>query len=519
MGKIQRALISVTDKSLLGPFAQELAALDIEIISSGGTARFLKEHGVKVQEVSDYTGSPEILDGRVKTLHPKIAGGILAVRGNPTHHKQCEVQGIKPIDLVVVNLYAFEETIAKPQVTLGEAIENIDIGGPTLVRAAAKNHHDVAIIVDPADYESCLTEMKKNQGSLSNETRARLARKAFALTARYDTAISRYLGSQAETNTPFPPILQLSLSKVQDLRYGENPHQRAALYRNSTSTEPSIPQAEQLQGKELSFNNLIDLNAALEIAKAFAEPAAVVIKHTNPAGVGIDAKDIHAAFVKARDSDPVSAFGGVIGVNRPVNKKLAEEIAQHFYECIIAPDYDKTALEIFAKKKNLRLLKLENFSAAPDARAQMVKAIRGGLLVQDRDQHILNIKDCTVPTKREPTDKEWAGLQFVWKVAQYVKSNAIVFGRIDRTLGIGAGQMSRVDATRIAAQKAKDDLQGAVMASDAFFPFRDNIDLAAKVGIAAIISPGGSVRDDEVIAAAGEHDIALVFTGIRHFLH
>lgn len=520
MTRVKRALLSVTDKSGLDTFAKGLADLNIEIISTGGTARFLRDHGIAVRDVSDLTDFPEIMDGRVKTLHPKIAGGILAMRDNPTHQEQAKEHNIAPIDMVVVNLYAFEKTVARPDVSLPEAIENIDIGGPTLIRAAAKNHAFVTVVTDPSDYESLLSEMQQNKGAVSEATRRRLAQKAYSLTSRYDTAIATYLESTiSEESTPFPDLLTLEFHKRQELRYGENPHQRAAVYNDVHPESASLAHAEQLHGKELSYNNFLDLDAALMIVKEFQNPACVIIKHNNPAGVAVDASSLEAAFDKALECDPISAFGGIIGLNRVVTSELAEKIRKDFYEAVIAPDFDTTALDILKQKKNLRLLRLPTLNDALEEDIHQLRKISGGLLVQDRDQESIDVHKCQVPTKRKPSDEEWQALDFVWKVIRHVKSNAIVFAYADRAIGVGAGQMSRIDSTKIAAMKSRQEIKGAVMGSDAFFPFRDNVDEAAKLGITAIISPGGSVRDEEVIAAADEHGLAMVFTGIRHFRH
>jgi phosphoribosylaminoimidazolecarboxamide formyltransferase / IMP cyclohydrolase len=517
---IKKALISVTDKSGLEVFAQGLVALAIQIISTGGTARFLRDHDIPVTDVSDLTGFPEILDGRVKTLHPKIAGAILSVRDNPAHREQCAQQGIEAIDMVVVNLYAFEETIAKPDVSLEDAIENIDIGGPTLIRAAAKNHHDVAVVTDPADYPGILEELQEHQGQLTSAIKLNLAQKAFALTNQYDAAIAQYLGTVTrKEESVFPDNLSLNFQKKQELRYGENPHQRAALYVEPHAQTGSLAHAKQLHGKELSFNNFLDTDAVLGIIKEFDEPACAIIKHSNPAGVAIDKKNIELAFDKALACDPISAFGGIIGINRCVTKKLAHKIQKNFYEVVIAPDFDKEALEILKLKKNLRLLQLDDIHKTQSANSWDLRKLHGALLVQDEDSQSIDVCQCKIASKRQPTEQEWQAMTFLWKVVRHVKSNAIIFGHSDRTIGVGAGQMSRIDSTKIAAMKAQSPLKGTIMASDAFFPFRDNIDEAAKLGVTAIISPGGSVRDEEVVAAADENDIAMVFTGMRHFRH
>lgn len=521
MIQIKRALISVTDKSGLDIFAKGLKNFGVEIISTGGTARFLRERGIDVRDISDVTDFPEIMDGRVKTLHPKVAGGILGMRDNPEHQKQAQDHNISFIDMVVVNLYAFEKTVASPNTSFEEAIENIDIGGPTLLRAAAKNHRDVAVICDPADYEKILDEFQSSNGTLSEETCRKLAKKAFIRTATYDSTISHYLeevAPESETS-PFPESLTLRFKKRQELRYGENPHQKASVYSDADPEPASLAHADQLHGKELSYNNFLDLDAALAIVKEFEEPACVIIKHNNPAGVAISEDSLEEAFDMALDCDPLSAFGGIIGLNHKVDEQTAEKIRRDFYEAVIAPDYDPAALEILKQKKNLRLLKLTTLREPYEKNVRVFRSISGGVLVQDRDHMSIDIRQCKVPTKREPNDEEWLALTFSWKVVKHVKSNAIIFTYADRSIGVGAGQMSRIDATKIAAMKARHPIKGAAMASDAFFPFRDNVDEAAKLGITAIISPGGSIRDEEVVKAADEHDIAMVFTGFRHFRH
>jgi len=523
--KIRRAIISVTDKKGIEFFAKELSKLDVEIISTGGTAELLKKAGLSVIGISNYTGFPEMLDGRLKTLHPKIHGGILGQRENAAHVKQMEEHGILPIDMVVVNLYAFENTIAKG-CSLEEAIENIDIGGPTMIRAAAKNHKDVAVVVDPYDYQSIIGEMKKENGSLSQKTRFNLAKKVFQLTARYDGTISNYLGKIEDgvVKKDFADTVTIQVEKVQDLRYGENPHQKAAFYREYCAYEnktPCVANAKQLHGKELSFNNILDLNSAIEIAKEFHEPAAVIIKHNNPCGVAMSKKSLVDAYQKAFACDKVSAFGGIVAFNRKIDAGTATEMSQLFLEAIAAPGFDEAALKILKDKKNLRLLEVPEFKLhAAQINSFDLKKVCGGLLIQTADKE--SAVDLKTVTRREPTDVELEDLLFAWNVCTHVKSNAIIFAKDTQTVGIGAGQMSRIDSTRIGILKAKDaglDVKGSVMASDAFFPFRDNVDKAAEADVAAIIQPGGSIKDEEVIRAADEHKIAMVFTGVRHFRH
>lgn len=524
MKKIRRAIISVTDKSGIETFAKELSKHGVEIISTGGTAELLKKAGIPVIGISNYTGFPEMLDGRLKTLHPKIHGGILGRRDNKGHIKQMEEHGIPPIDMVVVNLYAFEDTIAKG-CSLEEAIENIDIGGPTMIRAAAKNHKDVAVVVDPSDYQNILDEIKKSGGNLSPQTSFYLAKKVFQLTARYDAAISNYLGrvEDGAVKKDFPDTFTMQVEKVQDLRYGENPHQQAAFYRERNRDEktPCISNARQLHGKDLSFNNILDLNSAIELAKEFHEPSCVIIKHNNPCGVAMSKKGLLDAYQKALSCDKVSAFGGIVAFNRTVDKETASETSRLFLEAIAAPGFDADALKILKDKKNLRLLEIPEFKAhTSEVIGYDFKKVNGGLLVQTTD--IECAQDLKTVTKLEPTDTQLEDLLFAWNVGKHVKSNAIIFAKNTQTIGIGAGQMSRIDSTRLGIMKAKDaglEVKGTVMASDAFFPFRDNVDKAAEAGITAIIQPGGSVRDEEVINAADEHRIAMVFTGVRHFRH
>jgi len=521
MSTVKRALISVSDKTGIVEFAQGLTNLRIEILSTGGTAKLLADKGIKVKEVSDYTGFPEMMDGRVKTLHPKVHGGILGRRGIDDdvmiQHK------ILPIDMVVVNLYPFEQTVAKPGCNLSTALENIDVGGPTMVRAAAKNHASVAVIVDCHDYATVLNELSKNKCILSTKTRFDLAVKAFEHTAHYDGAIANYLGQITSKGGKgdFPRTLNLQFKKKQDMRYGENPHQKAAFYVENSLKEASVSTSKQIQGKELSFNNIADTDAALECAKQFDEPTCVIVKHANPCGVAID-ENILQAYQRAFQTDPTSAFGGIIAVNRPLDMWAASQIIERqFVEVIIAPTIEAEALPILEQKKNVRVLECGQWQT-PDASILDFKRVNGGLLVQNRDLGMVTEQELKVVTERHPTDKEIEDLLFTWKVAKFVKSNAIVYGKDKMTIGIGAGQMSRVYSAKIAAIKAADaglPVRGAVMASDAFLPFRDGLDSAAEAGITAVIQPGGSLRDDEVIAAANEHGITMVFTGMRHFRH
>ena len=509
MAKIRRALLSVTDKSGLVDFARGLSGLGVELISTGGTAKILRDSGIPVKDVAEVTGFPEMLDGRVKTMHPRITGGILAIRGKAEHVRALEEHGIQPIDMVVVNLYQFEKVAARTGVTLDEMIENIDIGGPTMIRSAAKNFHDVAVVVSPEDYGSIYEEMRGNGGAVSRETRWRLAQKAFRTTADYDSAITARL-AQVDGLQALPARLDIRAGKLMDLRYGENPHQSAALY---GSRGVGIAGAEQLHGKELSYNNLVDLDACWQLASEFTGPAAAIIKHTNPAGCA-EQVTLAEAYRKALECDPVSAFGGVIGFNRPVDEETAREAAKLFVEAIAAPDYDAGALEILKAKKNVRLM-----NVAAGAESLVIKSISGGFLAQTPDCHRLDRAATEVKTRRAPTDEEWAALEFGWKVAKHVKSNAIVYARPGQTVGVGAGQMSRVDSVKLGAMKAVLPLAGTVVASDAFFPFPDGVEEAAKNGATAVIQPGGSVRDAEVIAAADRLGMAMVFTGVRHFRH
>jgi phosphoribosylaminoimidazolecarboxamide formyltransferase/IMP cyclohydrolase len=521
MAKITRALISLSDKTGIVEFSKELAGYGVEILSTGGTAKLLREAGLAVKDVSEFTGFPEMLDGRVKTLHPKVHGGILGMRGNPEHVATMQAHGIQQIDMVVVNLYPFEATVAKPDCELPDAIENIDIGGPTMLRSAAKNNADVTVVVDPADYRTVLDEMRASSGAVSPETNFRLAVKVYQHTAAYDGAISNWLGKKlSEEDASFPPTLTFQFRKAQGMRYGENPHQAAAFYVEKDVKEASIATARQLQGKELSYNNIGDTDAALECVKQFNEgPACVIVKHANPCGVAIGGSLLDA-YDRAYKTDPESAFGGIIAFNGELDEATAQAIVdRQFVEVIIAPSVSAAASAVVAAKKNVRLLSCGQWPAQPGQRLDM-KRVNGGLLVQDTDLALHG--DLKVVTKRQPTEKEMVDLLFTWRVAKFVKSNAIVYGKDGMTVGVGAGQMSRVNSARIAAIKAEHaglQVQGAVMASDAFFPFRDGLDNAAAVGITAVIQPGGSMRDEEVIAAADEHGIAMVFTGMRHFRH
>ncbi|NWG03250.1 MAG: bifunctional phosphoribosylaminoimidazolecarboxamide formyltransferase/IMP cyclohydrolase [Syntrophaceae bacterium] len=520
MSKIRRAIVSVSDKTGVVSFTKGLAQMGVEILSTGGTAKTLRESGLSVKDISEYTGFPEMLDGRVKTLHPKVHGGLLGQRSKPEHVKKMEEHGILPIDLVAVNLYPFEATVAKADCSLEEAIENIDIGGPTMLRSAAKNYPDVTVLVDPNDYESTLSELRE-KGEISLETNFRLAKKVFQHTARYDGAISNYLGQieKGKKVYEFPETFTFQVKKAQELRYGENPHQKAAFYREYLLSEPSVSNAVQIQGKELSFNNILDVDSAFETVKEFEEAATVIIKHNNPCGVAISSKNLADAYRKARNCDPVSAFGGVVGFNRVVDEETAREMVEIFLEVIIAPGFDPKALEILKAKKDLRILKTPPLTGSFSQVGLDLRKVVGGLLIQDRDLGRVSMDQWKVVTKRKPTEEEKKAMAFGWKVAKHVKSNAIVLVREDRTIGIGAGQMSRVDSTRLAVMKAQFSTKGTVLASDAMFPFRDGIDTGAESGATAIIQPGGSIRDDEVIAAADEYNMAMVFTGMRHFRH
>ena len=519
LAPLRRALISVSDKTGIVEFAKALAAGGVEILSTGGTCRLLRDEGVTVVEVSDHTGFPEMMDGRVKTLHPKIHGGILGRRG--VDDAVMDAHDIPAIDLVVVNLYPFEATVARPDCTLEDAVENIDIGGPTMVRAAAKNHRDVAIVVSSGDYARVLEELAAYDGHTTLATRFDLAIRAYEHTAAYDGMIANHFGRLTEGGSEqYPRTFNLQLEKVQEMRYGENPHQSAAFYRDSRQTEIGISNAEQLQGKALSYNNVADTDAALECVKGFDAPACVIVKHANPCGVAV-AEDLISAYDLAFHTDTESAFGGIIAFNRPLDGATAAAIVERqFVEVIIAPEVSDEAIAAVATKENVRLLRTGQWSTPVPARD--FKRVNGGLLVQDRDDGMVTRGDLKVATEREPTDAEWDDLLFAWKVAKFVKSNAIVYAAQQRTVGVGAGQMSRVNSARIAAIKAEHaglEVRGAVMASDAFFPFRDGIDNAAERGIAAVIQPGGSMRDEEVISAANDAGMAMVFTGMRHFRH
>jgi phosphoribosylaminoimidazolecarboxamide formyltransferase/IMP cyclohydrolase len=514
--KIQRALISVYDKEGAAEFAKGLSDEGIEIISSGGSANLLMENGIPVTRISDYTGFPQMMDGRVKTLHPKVHGGILANRSKEEHMRQAKDNDIGMIDLVAVNLYPFEETIKTG--SLEDAIEKIDIGGPSLIRAAAKNYKDVATIIRPERYEKVLSEIRSD-GSITDETRKVLALEAWEHISHYDAVIENYFREQFGYNDTYPEYLNLSMKKKQDLRYGENPHQSASFYLNDNQKEPSISNARQLQGKELSYNNILDGNAALELLKEFEEPTAVVVKHNNPSGVASD-DDILEAYKTARSVDPEAAFGGVVTINLEIGEELAKEITSKFVEMVIAPSFSDGALEIFSKKKKLRIMETGELNRKREPFREY-RSVVGGLLVQDANLK-LHDGQFNVVTKRKPSDEEMASMKYAWKVCKYVKSNSIVYARPKRVVGIGAGQMKRVDAANLAAMIADEfglELDGCAMASDAFFPFRDGIDAAAKRGVTSVIEPGGSIRDQEVIDAADEHGMTMVFTGVRHFRH
>jgi phosphoribosylaminoimidazolecarboxamide formyltransferase/IMP cyclohydrolase len=547
--RIRRALISVSDKTGIVDLARELSRFDVEIISTGGTAKTLRDAGIMVRDVSEITGFPEMMDGRVKTLHPRVHGGLLAIRDNPEHAAAMEQNGIKPIDLIVVNLYPFEATIRRPGVSHEEAIEQIDIGGPAMIRSAAKNARDVTVVTLTSQYEELLDEMRKHDGALTFATRQRLAQQAFEQTASYDLLISAYLsmtsqpdgsantfgetklisiGGSQDSDVPvqiteefsierfhgqLPSQSSWTLAKLAGLRYGENPHQIAALYQ--MTTRGGVANAEVVSGKEMSYNNYVDADAAWALVSDFEQTACAIIKHTNPAGVGIGDTTAEA-YRKALATDPISAFGGIVACNRVVDAEAAQEIIKIFTEVLIAPHYESDALEILRAKKNLRILRLKN--EGPKKQLEF-KHISGGMLVQTTDDHKLNRAELKVVTARQPSEEEIRGLLFAWTVCKHTKSNAIVYARADQTVGVGAGQMSRVDSVKIGAMRAQLPVAGSVLASDAFFPFRDGIDEAARHGITAVIQPGGSVRDDEVIAAANEHGLAMVFTGVRHFKH
>jgi phosphoribosylaminoimidazolecarboxamide formyltransferase/IMP cyclohydrolase len=513
---VKRALLSVSDKRGVVELARGLSELGVEIVSTGGTAKALEEAGLDVRSITDYTGFPEIMDGRVKTLHPKLYAGLLAVRDHPEHQQALTDHDIEPVDLVVVNLYPFERTAARRGVPDSEVIENIDIGGPTMIRAAAKNHAYTAVVVSPESYDAVLEEMRMSDGALAPQTREALAAEAFAYTARYDTSIARWF---AERTEDFPDLYVRAYEKVLDLAYGENPHQRAAYYTQVGARMHVLSMVKQHHGKQLSFNNLLDLDGARRVAREFEVPACVIVKHNNPCGAAVG-RTAQEAYERAFAADPISAFGGIVVVNRPVDLALANKIAEQFVEVLFAPRYDDDALELLTeRKKNLRILE-DNERRVPLAGDRDVKQVLGGLLVQDRDSDITDRTEMEVVTRREPSEAEWGEMLFAWKVCKHVKSNAIVLSKDLATAGIGAGQMSRVDSVRLAVEKSRlESLEGAALASDAFFPFADGPELAIEQGVSAIIQPGGSVRDDEVVAAADEAGVAMVFTRRRHFRH
>ena len=524
MARIQRALISVSDKNGIVEFSRALSELGVEIISTGGTAALLRDNKITVKDVSEVTGFPEMMDGRVKTLHPKIHGGILALRDNPEHVAKMKEHGIAPIDLVVVNLYPFEATVARGA-SFEEIVENIDIGGPSMVRAAAKNHQHVGVVVDAADYNPILAELKQNSGALSPETHFRLFCKAFEHTARYDGAISNYFSSLDQGKKPvrWGKTVNIQIAKIQDMRYGENPHQSAAFYSTQGDTGPTIARAKQFQGKELSFNNILDADAALSTVLEFSETATVAIKHNNPCGVALSKKSLAESFRKAKACDPVSIFGGVIAFNRPVDEETAKELKEIFLEIVIAPSFTPEAKAVLSSAKrllNIRLLELD--IGQPQRGGYDLRRVRGGMLMQDWDTGSVDVRACKVVTQRKPSEEEYQALDFAWRVCRHVKSNTIVFASPDQVLGVGAGQMSRIDSTKIAVLRAAThglNLKGSAVASDAFYPFRDGLDEAANAGAKTVIQPGGSIKDDEVIAAANEHGVAMIFTGMRHFRH
>lgn len=511
----KRALISVSDKTGIVEFAKKLKSLGIEIISTGGTAKTLMENGIDVISISNITGFPECLDGRVKTLHPAVHGGLLAMRDHPEHMKQIEALNIQPIDMVVINLYPFKETIAKEGVTLEEAIENIDIGGPAMLRSAGKNHKDVVVIVNPGDYGKVLEELTA-AGEVSYDTKYRLALKVFEHTAHYDAMIAQYL--RERIHGELPHLLTMTFEKVQDLRYGENPHQKAVFYKETGKVEGSLVNAIQLHGKELSFNNINDANGALELLKEYEEPTVVAVKHTNACGVG-SGYDIYDAYLKAYACDPTSIFGGIVAANRKIDGKTALEMNKIFLEIIIAPDFEEEALEILTSKKNIRLLKLPDIEKKQPPNAMDMKKVHGGLLIQDVDHELFVEEDLKVVTDRIPTKKEMEDMLFAWKVVKHIKSNGIVIAKDKQTVGIGPGQVNRIWAVENAIRQANIQVKGSVLASDAFFPFCDCVEAAAKAGITAIIQPGGSVRDEESIEMANRYGITMVFTGMRHFKH
>jgi phosphoribosylaminoimidazolecarboxamide formyltransferase/IMP cyclohydrolase len=524
VGRIERALISVSDKNGIVEFSHALAQLGIELVSTGGTAALLRKNKIAVKDVAELTGFPEMMDGRVKTLHPKIHGGILALRDNSEHVAKMKEHGIAAIDLVVVNLYPFEATVARGA-SFEEIVENIDIGGPSMVRAAAKNYRHVGVVVDPADYETILAELRENNRVLQPATRFRLFRKAFQHTSRYDGAICNYFSSLADDNQPqrWGDTVNFQVTKLQDMRYGENPHQSAAFYRVDGDSGPSIARAKQFQGKELSFNNILDADAALSTVLEFSDIATVAIKHNNPCGVALSKKSLADSFRKAKACDPISIFGGVIAFNRPVDEETARELKDIFLEIVIAPSFTPEAKAVLSSAKrllNIRLLELD--MSQPQSGGYDLRRVRGGVLMQEWDTGMVDVRACKVVSERKPTEDEYRALDFAWRVCRHVKSNTIVFASPDQVLGVGAGQMSRIDSTKIAVMRATThglDLKGAAVASDAFYPFRDGLDEAAKAGAKSVIQPGGSIKDEEVIAAANEHGIAMIFTGMRHFRH
>lgn len=514
---IKRALLSVSDKRGVVDFAKELSAMGVEILSTGGTAKALRDAGIAAVDVSDYTGFPEMLEGRLKTLHPKIHGGLLARRSNAKDMDDIQKHDIKPIDMVVVNLYPFEETISKTDVTFEDAIENIDIGGPTMLRAASKNFQDVAVVVDPDDYKNIIDEMRSSKGEISRETKLNLAKKVFAHTARYDTLIADYLAGVTEKESSFPEYFTTSLKRVSVLRYGENPQQKAAIYKERTSGL-SLPDAKVLQGKEMSFNNYLDTHSALMLVLEFDKKACAIIKHNNPCGVALG--DTAAeAYKKAEKADPISAFGGVVAFNTEVDGAAAKEMTEMFLEVVIAPSFTKDAFEIFSKKPNIRLLELSNMLEKKEAASWDMKRIAGGMLLQGWDYSREDIMTMKAVTKRQPTKDELEALSFAWKVCKHVKSNAVVYAFKDRTAGIGIGQTKRVYSAKIGAMNATEPTKGSVAASDGFFPFRDGIDVLHEMGVTAVVQPGGSVKDSEVIQAADEYNMAMIITGTRHFRH
>jgi phosphoribosylaminoimidazolecarboxamide formyltransferase/IMP cyclohydrolase len=523
MPKIKRALVSVTDKRGVTDFVRGLASFGVEIVSTGGTAGALKAAGVQVVDISDFTGFPEMMDGRLKTLHPLVHGGMLALRDNPEHMEAMVRHGIKPIDMLVVNLYRFEDTVAGGA-PLEEAIENIDIGGPAMVRAASKNYRFVTVVTDPGDYPLILEEMKKTGGQVSEETNFDLARRAFSLTARYDGAISNYLQSIGIDRPGFPLTYTTQYMRRQIMRYGENPHQDAAFYVEPSIDQPCVAGAEQLWGKELSYNNIMDADTALDLVMEFDRPACVILKHSNPCGAALSDGPLEEAYRKALAVDPTSAFGGVVGLNRTMDEGTARAVSEVFTEVVLAPDYTDGALRILKEKKNIRLIRVAGMADGAAAKKPFLvsRRVTGGLLLQDRDLGSVDLGRARVVTRRGPTPEELEAMDFAWKIVKYVKSNAVVFSMKDRLVGVGAGQMSRVDSSRIAIIKAGNSglsTKGSVVASDAFFPFRDGVDEAARAGATAIVQPGGSVRDAEVIEAADEHGMAMIFTGMRHFRH